>query len=97
MSEERRHICLGFTDERYPEGTHICYLYNDDEERRRILPLFARHALIDHECFNYHADVPDAAGLPDVMAELDLATAPTLKGGSPIPEAWDPQQTGVPY
>lgn len=75
MSEARRHICLGFTDERYPEGTHICYLYNDDEERRRILPLFARHALLEHECFNYVADVPDAAGLPRVMDELDLANA----------------------
>ena len=75
MSEERRHICLGFTDERYPEGTHICYLYNDDEERRRILPQFARHALLEHECFKYIADVPDAAGLPRVMNELDLRSA----------------------
>ncbi|MFN3790334.1 MEDS domain-containing protein [Massilia sp.] len=75
MSEERRHICLGFTDERYPEGTHICYLYSDDEERRRILPPFARHALLEHECFNYVADVPDAAGLPRVMDELGLKQA----------------------
>lgn len=72
MSEERRHICLGFTDERYPEGTHICYLYNDDEERRRILPLFARHALLDHDCFKYIADVTDGAGLARVTDELGL-------------------------
>lgn len=75
MTEERRHICLGFTDERYPEGTHICYLYNDDEERRRILPLFARHALLEHECFHYVADVQSSAELPRVMCELDLASA----------------------
>ena len=74
-SEERRHICLGFTDELYPEGTHICYLYNDDDERRRILPLFARHALIEHESFDYLADVPDPQDLPRVMSELDLARA----------------------
>ncbi|CAN7405777.1 MEDS domain-containing protein [Massilia sp. LjRoot122] len=75
MSHERRHICLGFTDERYPEGTHICYLYNDDEERRRILPLFARHALLEHETFDYVADVPGVADLPRVMGELDLLRA----------------------
>lgn len=75
MTDARRHICLGFTDEPYPEGTHICYLYNDDEERRRILPLFARHALLDHESFDYLADVPTQADLPRVMAELDLARA----------------------
>lgn len=75
MSEQPRHVCLGFTDERYPEGTHICYLYNDDEERRRILPLFARHALLEHECCNYVADVADDAGLARVMDELDLRSA----------------------
>jgi hypothetical protein len=75
MCSERRHICLGFTDELYPEGTHICYLYNDDEERRRILPLFARHALLEHEAFNYVADVPDAAELPRVKEDLELTRA----------------------
>jgi hypothetical protein len=72
---ERRHICLGFTDEPYPEGTHICYLYNDEQERRRILPLFARHALLGHESFDYLADVPSQADLPRAMARLELAAA----------------------
>ncbi|QOY92451.1 MEDS domain-containing protein [Massilia sp. UMI-21] len=72
MSDERRHICLGFTDERYPEGTHICYLYNDDEERRRILPLFARHALLEDERLEYLADVSGAEDFPRILAELGL-------------------------
>jgi hypothetical protein len=67
-----RHICLGFTDETYPEGTHICYLYNNEEERRRILPLFARHALLEGESFDYLADVPTRADLPRARAELGL-------------------------
>lgn len=75
MTQVRRHICLGFTDERYPEGTHICYLYNDDEERRRILPLFARHALLENETFDYLADVHGTAELPRVMTELGLVHA----------------------
>lgn len=73
MTTERRHICLGFTEERYPEGTHICYLYNSDEERRRILPLFARQALLENEAFGYLADVATHAELPGAAAELDLA------------------------
>lgn len=32
-----------------------------------------------------------------MMRELDLATAPTLKGGRPIPEVWDPAQRGAAY
>lgn len=37
-----------------------------------------------------------AVALP-MKAELGLATAPTLSGGRPIPEAWDPGAKGVPY
>jgi hypothetical protein len=76
MSVERRHVCLGFTDERYPEGTHICYLYNDDDERRRIMSLFARHALLEGERLDYVADVPDRADFPRVLAELGLLRPP---------------------
>ena len=75
MAEARRHICLGFTEEPYPEGTHICYLYNSDEERRRILPLFARHAMLDNEAFHYLADVPTHADIPPALARLDLTQA----------------------
>ena len=32
-----------------------------------------------------------------MMEELHLVEAPTLKRGSPIPEAWDPRNVGVPY
>ena len=75
MAAPGRHVCLGFTDEPYPAGTHICYLYNSDEERRQILPLYARQALLGHEAFNYVADVPSRADLPRVLEELDLASA----------------------
>ena len=75
MGDSGRHVCLGFTDEPYPEGTHLCYLYNSDEERRQILPLYAREALAGGEGFNYVADVPSQADLPRVLERLDLAFA----------------------
>lgn len=75
MTQARRHICLGFTDEPYPEGTYICYLYNSDEERRRILPLFARQAVLENDAFGYLADVPTRADLSRAMAELDMTQA----------------------
>jgi hypothetical protein len=75
MAESARHVCLGFTDELYPAGTHICYLYNSDDERRQILPLYARQALAGNEAFNYVADVPSEEDLPRVLECLDLAAA----------------------
>jgi hypothetical protein len=75
MTQTERHICLGFTDDPYPEGTHICYLYSDLDERRQLLPLFARQALLEHESFHYLADVPSRGDLPRALAELDLTRA----------------------
>jgi hypothetical protein len=75
MATPERHVCLGFTDEPYPAGTHLCYLYNNDEERRQILPLYAREALLGNEAFNYVADVPSRADLPRALEALDLAAA----------------------
>ena len=40
MKEHRREISLGFTDERFREGHHIIYLYNDDVERKRTMAKF---------------------------------------------------------
>lgn len=77
MAQAQRHVCLGFTEELYPEDTHICYLYNSDEERRRILPQFARQALLQNEAFGYLADVPARTDLPAAMARLDLTGALT--------------------
>lgn len=73
MAETERHICLGFTDEPYPEGTHICYLYHSEDERRQILPLYAQQALADGEAFKYVADVASPAELPCALEALDLA------------------------
>lgn len=95
MTEERRHICLGFTEETYPEGTHICYLYNSDEERQRILPLFARHAMLESEAFGYLADVPSRTELPQALARLDLtaelAGAPGQVGIATTMEGYFPE------
>ena len=102
MTETARHICLGFTEEPYPEGTHICYLYNDECERRQLLPLFARQALLENESFDYLADVPSRADLPRALAKLDLIrsvkdlpghiTAATVEEGYYPDGSFDPDQ-----
>jgi hypothetical protein len=47
---------MGFTDERFPEGQHIIYLYNDDHERKRTMARFLRQGWIDHEKLLYLVD-----------------------------------------
>jgi hypothetical protein len=31
---------LPYTVERFPDGTHLCFIYNDDEERREEMARF---------------------------------------------------------
>ena len=40
MGEERKLTSLGFTKEAFPEGTHVCQIFSDDEERRLALNAF---------------------------------------------------------
>jgi hypothetical protein len=71
----QRHISLGFTPERYPEGIHICYLYSDEEERRRFMAAFVSSGIQQGEAVVYLADAA-----PEM---LDLATAGLCTGTAP--------------
>jgi hypothetical protein len=72
MPMERHEICLGFTPDNYLEGTHICYLYSDDEERRRFLRAFISSGITGHESVHYVADVPTPEDLERVIDDLAI-------------------------
>jgi hypothetical protein len=60
MYMHNRQVSLGFTPDQYPEGTHICYLYDDDEERKRFMSAYVSSGLDGLETVTYIADVaPD--------------------------------------
>lgn len=40
MRSDRKAIDMGFTKERFPEGTHMCLIYNDDQIRNEIIGQF---------------------------------------------------------
>jgi hypothetical protein len=50
-------VSLGFTGERFPAGTHMCYLYNDDRERLEIIAKFIASGLQEHEKVSYFVDL----------------------------------------
>lgn len=56
MPQERT-VSLGFTEERFPAGTHMCYIYADDEERSGIVCNFIESGLPGGESVNYFADL----------------------------------------
>jgi hypothetical protein len=45
MCEDSRTISLGFTDEMFPEGLHMCYFYTDEEECQSFMAQFINSGL----------------------------------------------------
>lgn len=54
----RRQVALGFTPELFPEGTHICYLYSDDDERMRFMSDYVASGVENQESVTYIVDAP---------------------------------------
>jgi hypothetical protein len=68
----RRPIPLGFTPELFPEGTHICYLYSDEDERKRFMADYVHSGIDNNESVIY---VPDSGAdtLESAVAEMGIA------------------------
>jgi hypothetical protein len=49
MTKKFRQISLGFSDEKFREGHHIIYIYNDDFERKHTMAKYMRQGLVDDE------------------------------------------------
>lgn len=73
MDSHRHLISLGFTSEKFPPGTHICYLYSDEDERRRVVSAFLNSGITEREAVHYFPDVLAADMLDHVLRQLDLA------------------------
>jgi len=59
MSQSPPLVCLGFTEEKFPAGTHICHIYSKDAERSNSLFEFLRCGLEAGErtaCFSEKVD-----------------------------------------
>ncbi len=57
MCINQKIVNLGFTDEKFPAGTHMCMIYNSEEERQRIISKFIENGLSAGEKVGYFADM----------------------------------------
>lgn len=56
MAQPASVVDLGFTPERYPTGTHVCFMFIDEMERRSVIHPFVRAGLKEREDVSYFAD-----------------------------------------
>lgn len=89
MSLTERQVSLGFTAERFPAGTHMCYIFNDDAERLELIVRFVESGLHAHEQVGYFADLQSpeemharllalGADLPPQMDDRELSITRAL-------------------
>lgn len=80
MCARQSGVSLGFGSERFPAGTHICLVFRDEMERRRIVSRFVRAGIGSGERVFYFADIPEPE---DVIRWLESLEIDPAEGGDP--------------
>jgi len=81
MSQARREVTMGFTDEKFPAGTHMCFIYNDDGERRKVISKFLEAGLQEREKIAYFADTMDPAEVDRWLKTMGVDMTDPAKTG----------------
>ena len=57
MNNQRQEIDLGFTKEHFPEGIHMCLIYDREEDRQKIVSEYMAAGFKQGEQVCYFTDV----------------------------------------
>jgi hypothetical protein len=65
-------VKMGFTEIKHPAGTHMCLIFQDETERRKIIGKFIYSGLKDGEKVAYFADIMTKNEVIDWLKEIDI-------------------------
>ncbi|MBF0459931.1 MAG: MEDS domain-containing protein [Magnetococcales bacterium] len=74
-NEQETRINLGFTEERFPPGGHMCLIYNDEAERCRVVGQFLQAGLENGEQVGYLADDVNTDQIRQMLVSLGVDCA----------------------
>jgi hypothetical protein len=72
MVSKDRKAPMGFTGETFPPGIHMCYIYNDDDERKRIIFQFLKSGLHNGEKVSYFIDMNNTDEMKEYQSVLGV-------------------------
>ncbi|MBS0368185.1 MAG: MEDS domain-containing protein [Proteobacteria bacterium] len=72
-SAARRMTSLGFDPRPFLEGTHMCFIFNDDNERRQVLAKYIQSGLDSDEQVAYFVDTMTPDELRAQLRKLGVA------------------------
>ncbi len=100
MAQTQRTVSLGFTLESYPEGTHMCYIFNDENQRRDVIAAFLSSGLSEGEKVGYFVDTVTPEELLSYLKKLGVKipdrTSPASFSISKAEQTYCPDGTFVP-
>ncbi|MCG6551216.1 MAG: MEDS domain-containing protein [Candidatus Magnetominusculus sp. LBB02] len=74
-------VNFGFTRETFPLGTHMCYIYDDEAERKMVIEKYLQSGLAAREKVIALLDVETEADIDDCMNDLGLSVDQQRKTG----------------
>ena len=74
-------VNLGFTNEGFPPGTHMCLIYSNEDERRNVISQFLNSGLSENERVGYFADEMSPEEVRTWLATMNLKLPDQEKNG----------------
>lgn len=79
MCQTSQRVSFGFTEQTFPVGMHICYLYNNENERHHIIGQFIQSGLRAGEKVGYLADISSTDEIDRQFSQLGIAPPCDIK------------------
>ncbi len=83
MNSEGQGVDLGFTQERFPRGIHMCLIFDQEEYRRKIVSEFLAAGLRQGELVRYMTDVNTAQDVLSWLSDTGVEL-PEIREGGPF-------------
>ncbi|HEY9660662.1 MAG TPA: MEDS domain-containing protein, partial [Allocoleopsis sp.] len=74
---EPQEVDMGFTPERFPLGLHMCYVFNNNDERHEVMSRFINRGLDVGEFVGYFADVDTPDLVEEYLADMGIRVPDT--------------------
>ncbi|HEY4789380.1 MAG TPA: MEDS domain-containing protein [Bacteroidales bacterium] len=82
MNRTKRDIQLGFTKEYKPESNHICLIYDNDEQRQKIVSDFMAVGIREGELVRYFTDRTEPEQIRSWLLNMGIELSDIEKNGS---------------
>jgi len=82
MTTATSEITVGFSRKKFKPGTHICLVFRDEEERKRIVSKFLQCGIFDDEKVAYFVDTAKPSDVGGWLEKMDIDISPYIENES---------------